>query len=798
MFQSRSDRFRPPHGAPEALSHDKRAELIREALPVWARFAAVTAGEAGVAVTLDDECSAGYAKTAELRDLLVAVAPGPIEIQRSLRYTHIYRLVESVVGPNPDLRIKLDRQAPLVYVILPSSQYPRSEDLRARIETAAGIRTCLVLSDPSHRPIVLLPPPSDDAVQAAIEKTHLRLLRKQVGSVIPESWRAAVDVTPRGVDITYLGILRSCQEEDRIRAKIEQLTDLPVTIARPTRQDNLRDALYTTVPEGIEVWKSSFYKVNLKGRDFHCAFVQVHVPPGRDAESLAWRLSLEERFGVQLILQPERVSLPVTRQLRDFADSRGLIATAEPVRYFKAHLNGRAPEPEPISPGAVPLGKVMDLRSFGFLTFDSIGTKEPEDALFAESRADGSIRLLVSFADASRAVRPESKLGRHARKAAFSLYCGDTVVPMLGEELTFRDLSLLPGQERLAWTVDMVINPRGKIVQYDFYRALIKVAAGYTHADLDALDTTHALRGNPMFESLQRAARLIEQRGSRYRGFLDAEPEAPSDRIVGACMVTARERIAHFFASRSIPVPFRIHGPPGSRQRTRFIRTARALGISARADDFNDPQRLTELLKRIEEHPGGRALFHEILDAHLQRAHFSRHRAPHIGAKCEQYTEIKALRSYAGLLTQWQADHYFAHGTALVSHERMEREVRHLNRKSRTAWQNTQRLVMLQRIEDRLAAPREPVEAIVEEDKRGGTVLYVPALAAIGMPVGFDRADLQPGARLAVSLAGYHVRSMRYAFGPAKGAGHALGGSAHIVAALRLEGLAEETPAKVS
>jgi len=111
----------------------------------------------------------------------------------------------------------------------------------------------------------------------------------------------------------------------------------------------------------------------------------------------------------------------------------------------------------------------------------------------------------------------------------------------------------------------------------------------------------------------------------------------------------------------------------------------------------------------------------------------------------------------------------------------MDREVRHLNRKARSAGQNTQRLVMLQRIEERLGAEREPLEAVVEEDRRGEKLLYVPALSTLGIPIGFSGEELQPGTRLTVTLSGYHPRSMRYAFMPARSATNPLGSDVRLM-----------------
>jgi hypothetical protein len=88
---------------------------------------------------------------------------------------------------------------------------------------------------------------------------------------------------------------------------------------------------------------------------------------------------------------------------------------------------------------------------------------------------------------------------------------------------------------------------------------------------------------------------------------------------------------------------------------------------------------------------------------------------------------------------------------------------------------------MLQRIEERLAAAREPLEAIVEEDRRGEKLLYVPALSTLGVPTGFAGEELKAGERVTVILAGYQPRSMRYAFMPARSTMNPLGSDVRIV-----------------
>ena len=342
---------------------------------------------------------------------------------------------------------------------------------------------------------------------------------------------------------------------------------------------------------------------------------------------------------------------------------------------------------------------------------------------------------------------------------------------MLGDEVTFNRVALLPNEDRMAWVVDLHLSKEGRMSRYEFYPALVRVRAAFEHRGSDSPDEVPS-EYRDIVRALQQVGSLLERRRRYQRAILRLEPELESDRMVAACMIAARERIAHFFSSRRIPLPYRVHGPPGSELRRHFLESIRAIGVPVSRRDFNSPKRFDKLLGRLQESHAGQGILFDLLDSYLERSRFSALRSPHVGVRAAQYTEIKGGRSYAGLLTQTQALAHFS-GEKPLSMEQMEREVRRLNRKARTAWQHTARIAMMKQIAGILAESDIPLEATVERETGQGVILFCETARISGRLVSGESTP-ELGSRLTVRIAGFDPKTMRYVFEPAGAAGAAV------------------------
>jgi ribonuclease R len=98
-----------------------------------------------------------------------------------------------------------------------------------------------------------------------------------------------------------------------------------------------------------------------------------------------------------------------------------------------------------------------DLRSLPTFTIDPVTARDFDDAISAACEDDGSRRVWVHIADVTAYVRPLSLVDREAYRRGTSVYVPGAVEPMLPQALSNNACSLVPGADRLAVTVEMVV-----------------------------------------------------------------------------------------------------------------------------------------------------------------------------------------------------------------------------------------------------------------------------------------------------------------------------------------------------
>ena len=115
-----------------------------------------------------------------------------------------------------------------------------------------------------------------------------------------------------------------------------------------------------------------------------------------------------------------------------------------------------------------------DLRNERIFSIDPVGAKDVDDALSVTINEDGTYDIGVHIADVSFFVKPNTALDRDARKRATSVYLVQRAVPMLPPALSDELCSILPGQERLAFSVIFTMTKEAKVVKKWFGRTIVK------------------------------------------------------------------------------------------------------------------------------------------------------------------------------------------------------------------------------------------------------------------------------------------------------------------------------------
>nr|CAG4650070.1 EOG090X047D [Sida crystallina] len=136
------------------------------------------------------------------------------------------------------------------------------------------------------------------------------------------------------------------------------------------------------------------------------------------------------------------------------------------------------------------LKKRRDFRKHCIFTIDPSDARDLDDAVygrFLKMADDGVTKLYqisVHIADVSFFVKEETVLDVIASDRATSNYLVDRVIPMLPSVLCEHVCSLNPGEDRLAFSVEWIINEEGEIQEEWFGRSVIRscVKLSYDHA----------------------------------------------------------------------------------------------------------------------------------------------------------------------------------------------------------------------------------------------------------------------------------------------------------------------------
>ncbi len=254
--------------------------------------------------------------------------------------------------------------------------------------------------------------------------------------------------------------------------------------------------------------------------------------------------------------------------------------------------------------------KREDLRHLPIVAIDPVDARDHDDAIWAEPDGEGGFRALVAIADVSFYVRPGGEVDREARLRGNSVYFPDRVVPMLPEVLSADVCSLRSGEDRAAMACHLHIDAAGRVTEWRFTRALVRIAEVIAYeeaqARIDAYSSPSRLREgpgeglSPNHAQLAHPQPLPQAGGEKVLQNLwacwaalnnarnDRDPLAldlperrvkldeagriteialreslDAHRVVEDFMIAANVAAAKALESKASPVVYRIHEPPG-------------------------------------------------------------------------------------------------------------------------------------------------------------------------------------------------------------------------------------------
>lgn len=379
--------------------------------------------------------------------------------------------------------------------------------------------------------------------------------------------------------------------------------------------------------------------------------------PELGIECVMARYGLEDAYPARALQEAEALSLDIERELSD------------------------------------PLRK--DIRDRFLLTVDPVDARDFDDAISLERTRAGGWKLGVHIADVSHYVAWESAIDLEARRRSTSVYLADRVLPMLPERLSNDLCSLRPDEERLAFTVDMVLDERGRVRGYTAYPSIIESKARLDYAAVDAL-----LEGREPSENddaAVRAAAAVERAGERgvdleaffrdadalararqrirhARGAIDFETvevhalldddgypielvgrrRTRATSLIEEAMLLANECVAEYLADRDLDAAFRVHEPPSPDSLAGAARVLVEVGAidanEALSIEEGDPHAIERAVEQVSG-TGYEPLANALLLRAMQRALYKPKNEGHYALGARAYCHFTSpIRRYPDLI----------------------------------------------------------------------------------------------------------------------------------------------------
>ncbi len=304
-----------------------------------------------------------------------------------------------------------------------------------------------------------------------------------------------------------------------------------------------------------------------------------------------------------------------------------------------------------------------DLTNKTIFTIDGDDTKDIDDAISIEKEND-NYRLGVHIADVSHYVNVGSALYEDAYMRGTSSYLADIVIPMIPHQLSNGICSLNEGEIRLTLTCEMLINSKGKVIDYDIYESYIKSKKKMTYKNVNKiLENNEVPEGyEPFVADLKLMAELaaILRKEKINRGYIDFELDEAKviqdengkaidivkrqrgvgENLIEDFMIVANETVATHVTNMDLPFIYRVHDIPSSEKIEDFVNLVKQMGYKLQTNITKlTPLTMQNILKELKG-KNEFAILSSTLLRSMKKAKYSTNNIQHFGLASLCYTHF--------------------------------------------------------------------------------------------------------------------------------------------------------------
>lgn len=317
----------------------------------------------------------------------------------------------------------------------------------------------------------------------------------------------------------------------------------------------------------------------------------------------------------------------------------------------------------------------LDLRDLPICTIDGADAKDLDDAISVKKTKNG-FRLGVHIADVSHYVREGGAVDAEARERGTSVYFADRVIPMLPEALSNGVCSLNAGEDKLAFSALMEIDPEGRFLSYEFRKSVIRSKVRGVYSEVNRIfggtaDAALLAKYSPVAESLGAARELagILKKRSAGNGTFDLESteseftlngdgvcvdvrprkSGEAEQMIEQLMIAANQAAAKLAKAREIPFVYRVHEQPNPERVESLAQLVGALGLNPRSlrhkGDFATAD-FADIMEQANGTPAQKVISHQLLRT-MAKARYDASPLGHFGLALEDYCHFTSpIRRY--------------------------------------------------------------------------------------------------------------------------------------------------------
>jgi ribonuclease R len=373
------------------------------------------------------------------------------------------------------------------------------------------------------------------------------------------------------------------------------------------------------------------------------------------------------------------------------------------------------------------INRRTDFRDKSVFTIDPEDAKDFDDALSIEELANGNFKVGIHIADVSHYFLLNSDLDKQALRRGNSVYFVGKVIPMLPEKLSNNICSLVPGEDRLTYSVIAELSKRGRLVGYEIKKTIINSKRRFTYEEVQNIIEKQQGDFSDDILKLNNLAQILRKKRLREGSIEFFTPEVKftldkngkpvaifkkdikeSNMLVEEFMLLANRIVAKHISSNGKgpvkPFIYRVHDLPDKDKVHEFAKFVKSLGYSfdlaAGSNSKSKSNQFQSLILKVrgkEEE----TLINELAIRSMAKAVYSVYNIGHYGLGFKYYTHFTSpIRRYADLMVHRLLYQYIeAGGKIKIPFDRLEEISEHISQCERNAIDAERLSVKMKQIE---------------------------------------------------------------------------------------------------